>query len=127
MKPKKKQYLTLDRAGVLKILKYLEEGKTPLVIEKSGITSRRSAERVQTAHKGFTAGMPFSEIASRAEWGEEHVRKVNEWWLYYLRNKSKFGKDKHIRELMNLVKKLKKFTINPNMHKQRYAAPSTWD
>lgn len=123
----KKTYKPLDRQRACKAWEKLDEDKTSVCIENQGITSRRSADRLRTAKTGFTAGWPLSDICASTEWSEKRTEKVRDWWIYYLGTKDKATRKEHITELMQLVKRLRKLTFNPEIHKQKYAALSTWD
>ena len=60
----------------------LEAGESVYALgdEGSGLTSKRTAQRLKTAKDGFEGQSPVADIAKTTGWSEKRVQQVRGWW-----------------------------------------------
>ena len=79
-----------------------------------------TVQRLQAVRNGFSKNRAVKELATK-EWNVATIELLHIWWRHY--NKDKIV---HIRQLINIVFKLRNRIINPKLDKRLYGKLSTF-
>ena len=74
----------VNRDLAIKVFSLLEDGWSPYAIEKAGVTSVRTAQRLRAAWEGFTT-VSTDRISEDTSWVATRVDALRRWYAEHLR------------------------------------------
>ena len=102
----------VNRDLAVKVFSLLEDGWSPYAIEKEGITSVRTAQRLRTAWEGFTT-VPTDKISEDTGWVATRVDALRRFYAEHLRATRGPERGRHHRLLCAFGRRLRDRLFNP--------------
>lgn len=117
----------VNRDRVFQVFRCLDDRLAPAEIERKGITSQRTAQRLKSAKTGFKKNETDEQTAAKTGWVASTVRGIRSWWEEYERDSGVRGAGSHhVHRLLEFAAEIRSLVVNPQVELRADTGESVW-